>query len=63
MKLVLLDKLFRNSDESEQNICMDTSTTFGADLYVDLFAFLANSTRTSVAAEYQQDQENRPTCS
>ena len=63
MKLVLLETLFRNSDKPEQNLSMDTFTTFGADLFVDLFAFLANSSRTSVAAEYQQDQEKRPTCS
>ena len=41
MRLVLLDTLFRNSDESEEHLFVDTSTTYGADLYVaSLIMFL-----------------------
>ena len=35
MRLVLLDILFRNSGESEENLFMDTSTTYGTDVYVE----------------------------
>ena len=35
MKLVLLDTMFRNSDEPEERLFMDTSTTYGADLHVE----------------------------
>ena len=35
MRLVLLDILFNNSDEFEENLFMDTSTTYGTDRYVE----------------------------
>ena len=38
MGLVLLYTLFRSSDESVEDLFMDTSTTYGADLYVDYLA-------------------------
>ena len=35
MRLVIMDRLFRNSDETEEHLFMDTSTTYGADLYIE----------------------------
>ena len=35
MRLVLLVTLFRNSDESEEHLIIETSTTYGADLRVE----------------------------
>ena len=35
MILVLLDILLKKSDESEENLFMDTSTTYGTELYVE----------------------------
>ena len=34
-KLILLDAMFRKSDESEKHLFMDTSTTYGGDLCVE----------------------------